>query len=66
MGAGTRRLVPMSTFERPAPDLNKLLNAWEEFERGEQQPGKVLANLKTAGLAAVLSELIESGWTPTR
>ena len=55
----------MSTFERPTPDLTKLLNAWEEFERGEQQPGKVLANLKTAGLAAVLNELIESGWTPT-
>ena len=53
------------TFERPAPDLTKLLNAWEEFERGEQQPGKVLANLKTAGLPEVLNELIESGWTPT-
>jgi hypothetical protein len=51
-------------FERPAPDLNKLLAAWEEFERGEQQPGKVLANLKTAGLAEVLDELIASGWTP--
>jgi hypothetical protein len=51
-------------FERPAPDLSKLLAAWEEFERGEQQPGKVLANLKTAGLAEVLNELIASGWTP--
>ena len=53
------------SFERPAPDLTKLLNAWEEFERGEQQPGKVLANLKTAGLADVLNELIESGWSPS-
>lgn len=52
------------SFERPAPDLAKLLNAWEEFERGEQQPGKVLANLKTAGLPEVLAELIETGWTP--
>jgi len=52
------------SFERPAPDLSKLLNAWEEFERGEQLPGKVLANLKTAGLAEVLRELVESGWTP--
>jgi hypothetical protein len=52
-------------FERPAPDLTKLLAAWEEFERGEQQPGKVLANLKTAGLPEVLNELIESGWTPS-
>jgi hypothetical protein len=55
----------MSTFERPVPDLTKLLAAWEEFEAGEQQPGKVLANLKTAGLPAVLSELVESGWTPS-
>jgi hypothetical protein len=53
------------SFERPAPDLAKLAAAWEEFERGEQQPGKVLANLKTAGLAEVLGELIETGWTPS-
>ena len=53
------------SFEPPAPDLTKLLNAWEEFERGEQQPGKVLANLKTAGLPEVLSELIETGWSPS-
>ena len=52
------------SFDRPAPDLTKLLAAWEEFERGEQQPGKVLANLKTAGLAEVLNELIASGWSP--
>lgn len=54
----------MSSFERPAPDLQKLLTAWEEFERGEQQPGKVLANLKTAGLPEVLRELVDTGWTP--
>lgn len=52
------------SFERPAPDLSKLVAAWEEFERGEQQPGKVLANLKTAGLPEVLAELVESGWSP--
>jgi hypothetical protein len=51
-------------FERPAPDLNKLVAAWEEFEKGEQQPGKVLANLKTAGLAEVLNQLVASGWLP--
>lgn len=53
------------SFERPAPDLSKLVTAWEEFELGEQQPGKVLANLKTAGLPEVLTELVESGWTPS-
>ena len=52
------------SFDRPAPDLGKLLAAWEEFERGEQQPGKVLANLKTAGLADVLAELVATGWSP--
>ena len=53
------------SFERPAPDINKLITAWEEFERGEQQPGKVLANLKTAGLPEVLNELAQSGWAPS-
>ena len=51
-------------FERPAPDLTKLISAWQAFERGEEAPGKVLANLKTAGLADVLQQLSESGWVP--
>jgi hypothetical protein len=51
-------------FERPAPDLQKLLAAWEQFEAGEEAPGRVLANLKTAGLPEVLRELVETGWTP--
>ncbi|MEJ7720362.1 MAG: hypothetical protein WKF58_07855 [Ilumatobacteraceae bacterium] len=34
------------SFERPAPDLIKLVAAWEEFEAGEEAPGKVLANLE--------------------
>jgi hypothetical protein len=54
----------MSTFERPAPDLAKLITAWEEWERGDQMPGRVLANLKTAGLGEVLAKLAEEGWTP--
>jgi len=52
------------SFEPPAPDLAKLVAAWEEWERGEQLPGKVLANLKTAGLPTVLQQLVESGWAP--
>jgi hypothetical protein len=51
-------------FEAPAPDLQKLLSAWEEWERGEQQPGRVLANMKTAGMAQVLRQLIDAGWVP--
>ena len=51
-------------FERPAHDLNKLLTAWDEWEAGDQAPGKVLASLKTAGLDEVLRELIATGWAP--
>jgi hypothetical protein len=53
------------SFEPPAPDLNKMLAAWEAFELGEEAPGKVLANLKTAGLPVVLKQLVDSGWTPS-
>ena len=52
-------------FDRPAPDLAKLLKAWEQWEKGEEMPGKVLANLKTAGLAEILRELRDSGWKPS-
>ncbi len=51
-------------FLAPAPDLDKLIAAWEEFERGEQAPGKVLANMKTAGLPQVLAQLKAAGWSP--
>ena len=54
-----------SDFERPAPDLSKIIAAWEEWERGEQTPGKVLANLKTAGLHTVLQQLVAQGWSTT-
>lgn len=53
------------SFERPAPDVQKLIAAWEQFEAGEETPGKVLANLKTAGLGDVLHDLAASGWTPS-
>jgi hypothetical protein len=52
-------------FDVPPPDLSKLIAAWESFESGEELPGKVLANLKTAGLAQILQELSETGWSPS-
>ena len=52
------------SFEQPAPDLAKIIAAWDEFEQGEEAPGRVLANMKTAGLDAVLAELAAAGWTP--
>lgn len=51
-------------FTTPAPDLEKIRLAWEAWERGEEQPGKTLANLKTAGLDEVIRQLLASGWTP--
>ena len=53
------------SFERPAPDLSKLLAAWQEWETGEQTPGRVLADLKKSGLGDVLNQLIDSGWVPS-
>ena len=50
------------TFERPAPDLAKITSAWEQWERGEESPGRVMADMKTAGLAQVLHRLVDTGW----
>jgi hypothetical protein len=52
-------------FDQPAPDIEKIDLAWQTWERGEEQPGKTLANMKTAGLADVLRQLIASGWKPS-
>ena len=51
-------------FETPAPDLDKILQAWESWEKGEEQPGKTLSNLKTAGLDQIIRQLAETGWKP--
>jgi hypothetical protein len=44
------------TFEQPAPDLAKIIAALEEWEKGDQTPGRALANMKTAGLPQVLAQ----------
>ena len=53
------------TFEQPPPDLGKIIAALEEWERGEESPGRTLANMKTAGLPAVLQQLVDEGWAPS-
>jgi hypothetical protein len=52
------------TFDKPVPDLAKIQAAWEKWEKGEEQPGRTLASLKTAGLDAVIKQLVASGWLP--
>jgi hypothetical protein len=44
-------------MDRPPPDPKKLLTAWMEWERGETPPGRVMSNLKTAGMKELLEDL---------
>ena len=53
------------TFEHPPPDLSKIVAAWESWEDGAESPGRVLADMKTAGLPAVLEQLVAEGFTPS-
>jgi hypothetical protein len=46
-------------MDLPPPDPAKLLDKWEEWERGETPPGRVLADLKIGGLPELLRHLIE-------
>jgi hypothetical protein len=43
--------------EIPPPDPVKLLSQWMEWERGETNPGRVMANLKTGGMRELLEQL---------
>jgi hypothetical protein len=43
--------------ERPPTEPTKLLAWWMEWERGDEPPGQVLANLKKGGLREVLEAL---------
>ncbi len=45
-------------MDRLPPEPAKLLAAWMEWEKGEATPGRVLTNLKTAGLREVLDALV--------
>jgi hypothetical protein len=38
-----------------------MLEQWMEWERGEATPGRVMANLKTAGLRDLLEALAAAG-----
>jgi hypothetical protein len=43
----------------PVPaDPSKLLTIWDGWERGETLPGRVIADLKLAGLPDLLRQLV--------
>ncbi len=50
----------MASMDRPPPDPAKLLAAWMEWERGEAPPGRVLSNLKIAGMREFLEASAEA------
>ena len=43
--------------DRPPPDPSTLLEDWLKWERGEIEPGRLIANLKKGGLREVLEDL---------
>lgn len=48
-------------YERPRPDAAKLLSIWTEWEKGESAgPGRVMADLKTAGMKDLLEGIVEA------
>ncbi len=46
--------------ERPPAEPTKLLQHWMEWETGETPPGRVISNLKTAGMRELLEALVEA------
>jgi hypothetical protein len=54
----------LAAVEVPAPDANKLLASWMEWERGDVTPGRVMANLKTGGLRELLESLSSQSGAP--
>jgi hypothetical protein len=51
--------------DRPPPEPAKLLAYWMEWEKGETPPGRVMSNLKTAGMRDVLELLVEQAASTT-
>jgi hypothetical protein len=47
-------------MEVPPIDPAKLLDIWMRWERGEDSPGRIMADLKIARLPELLTELIET------
>lgn len=50
-------------MERPPADPVKMLATWMDWENGESTPGRVMADLKTAGLRDVLEHLVSEAQT---
>lgn len=51
-------------MDRPPPDPVKLLDIWMRWERGDETPGRVMADLKIGGLREVLEHLADPSTVP--
>ncbi len=51
------RTGSLRSVDRPPADPIKLLAYWLEWETGETPPGRVMSNLKTAGMKELLESL---------
>ena len=51
----------MTGFERPTPDLEKIVAAWHAWGTGNDDvlPGRTMADLKIAGVDHILATLAE-------
>jgi hypothetical protein len=51
----------VSTFERPAPDIDKIVEAWQIWTAGGEDvlPGRTMADLKIGGVDLMLATLAE-------
>ena len=49
----------MTTFQRPAPDISKIVEAWQTWTAGGEDvfPGRTMADLKIGGADKVLETL---------
>jgi hypothetical protein len=47
-------------IDRPRPDVAKLLGIWKEWEKGGIAPGRVLADLKIAGMPDFLQSAVDA------
>lgn len=47
-------------MDKPPPDPERILEHWMEWERGDETPGQVMANLKKDGLPDLLEAIVEA------
>jgi hypothetical protein len=46
-------------MKKPTPDIQKIQELWETWEKGKAEPGKLMSQLKMYGLPEILQQLVE-------